>query len=501
MANGKSFLLLTYSTVLSLVAAIPGCGVGSVGDPRSDGSWVPSGPETTIIVLGDGGGPPTSYDTGTCDAATSCVWPGGQYCGIIGDGCNGTLACGACPVGQTCIDHVCLAGNIDGGMLTSCTVPGGQYCGDIGDGAGGKIACGPCSTPGWVCTAGLCTADATVCTPSECTAANGKYCGVIGDGCGHGKDCGGCAAGQLCVNNQCVPAVCTPLTCNPAGGQYCGGVLGDGCGSSITCGDCATPGWTCQAHMCKGGPSCVPTTCGAGAGKYCGTIGDGCGNTLACGDCIAGETCQNNQCISTTCVPLTCKPTGGQYCGVVGDGCGGALTCSEPCPAGWVCLNNLCVGGLTCDRLTTCANGTAYNYCGSVGDGCGGTLACGNDCAAGQVCDTTTGLCKGVAAVRGAGLRRHFGAADRGGSWLHRGGTVLPFQGGQARAVAGRVRVQHSRFSACSGSMQRGSFAARVCSVFHAEDGEQSRRTHGQPASLDFHRITQSERRGTLLAI
>jgi hypothetical protein len=389
--------LVVRAALFGLITATVGCSAGSVGEPLADGAWSPSGPETTIINLGDDGSPPATQEAGTCDATRSCVGAGGRYCGVISDGCYGTLACGDCPAGQTCIDHVCVAGSIDGGLLTSCTVAGGQYCGDIGDGAGGKLACGPCTTPGWVCTAGVCTADATVCTPRECTTTTGKYCGIIGDGCGHGKDCGGCAAGQLCVNNQCVPAQCTPLTCNPTGGEYCGGVLGDGCGGSITCGDCATPGWTCQEHVCKGGPSCAPITCGTGPGKYCGSIGDGCGNSLACGDCLAGETCRNNQCIPTTCVPLTCQPAGGQYCGVVGDGCGGLLDCSEPCPAGWVCVNSLCVGGLTCNRLTSCANGTPFNYCGSIGDGCGGTLACGNVCAAGQVCDTTTGLCKGDA--------------------------------------------------------------------------------------------------------
>ena len=391
-----------YLAVLAVFFFVSGCrdsgtleGSGDAG--RSD---VPlSGRDTGVVINIDGGPPITPID-GNCSALTSCKVAGGQYCGIIGDRCGGSLNCGTCPAGQTCVGGVCFAGaGYDGGVITTCNVPGGQYCGDIGDGAGGKLSCGPCTTPGWTCTDGLCTAEATVCTPQTCqTATGGQYCGAIGDGCGHAKDCGACAAGLLCVNNQCVPPTCVPVTCNPQGGQYCGGLLGDGCGGSITCGACTTPGWTCQGNLCRGGATCVPLACGTGTGKYCGIVGDGCGGSLACGECLASETCQNNQCVPAVCTPLTCNPKGGQYCGgLVGNGCGGSIDCNAPCPAGWTCQGHLCVGDLTCPRLTACTNGTPFNYCGDVGDNCGGTLRCGSSCTAGQVCDTTTGLCKGDA--------------------------------------------------------------------------------------------------------
>jgi hypothetical protein len=347
---------------------------------------------------GSDGGPPFGIDG--CNLISSCKVAGGQYCGIIGNGCGGSVNCGDCPAGLTCTNRVCSNGaGYDGGVLTSCTVTGGQYCGDIGNGAGGKLACGACTTPGWSCTDGLCTADATICTPKVCQpTTGGQYCGAIGDGCGHAKDCGVCAAGLGCVNNQCVPTTCTPVTCNPTGGQYCGGLLGDGCGGSITCGACTTPGWSCQGNLCKGGTSCAPIACGTGTGKYCGTVGDKCGGSLTCGDCIAGEVCTNNQCVPSPCTKLTCNPTGGQYCGgQVGDGCGGILDCSAACPVGWTCLNSLCVGDATCKKVASCVNGTGFNYCGDIGDNCGGTIHCGSVCGAGQVCNTATGLCKGDA--------------------------------------------------------------------------------------------------------
>src|ERR1017187_9811660 len=397
-SNAQS--LGALSVGILFLGLAPGCqSVGVVGGgPRHPGRpHPPLIPTDTSFGIKFDGGSGTSVD-GVCVALTSCKAAGGQYCGVVGDGCNANLNCGDCPAGQTCSDHVCSSGSgWDGGVLTSCTVTGGQYCGDIGNGGGGKLACGACAAAGWTCTDGLCTAPATVCTPAACVSSDGKYCGSIGDGCGHAKDCGDCAAGQACVNNQCVPATgCTPATCNPTGGQYCGGLLGDGCGGKINCGDCTTAGWTCTSHLCTGGAACAPIACGTGAGKYCGTIGDTCGGSLACGECIAGETCKNNQCLPATCTKLTCNPKGGQYCGgQVGDGCGGSLDCSAACPAGWTCQNHLCVGDATCKKLAVCTNGTPFNYCGDVGDSCGGTLHCGNDCDAGQVCDTTTGLCKG----------------------------------------------------------------------------------------------------------
>jgi hypothetical protein len=395
------------AALVFLVIIAPACQgvdkVGLQGDNGPGSSTTKSDapvdkPGGTVLVIPDSGWS-FGVDSGVCIPRSSCKVGGGQYCGIIGDGCTGDLNCGDCPTGLSCQGGVCGDGTgYDAGPLTSCVVTGGTYCGEIGNGAGGKLTCGACQ-PGWACTSGLCTGDPATCTPRSCGSGASKYCGTIGDDCGHAKDCGGCAADQICTNNQCVPAVgCVPGTCNPAGGQYCGGELGNGCGGAITCGDCTTPGWSCQNHLCKGGTSCAPMACGAGAGKYCGTIGDGCGGSSDCGACIAGEVCKNNQCLPAPCTALTCNPKGGQYCGgQVGNGCGDVLDCSTACPAGWTCQNHLCVGDASCKKVTSCTNGTPFNYCGDVGDNCGSILHCGNDCATGQVCDATTGLCKGDA--------------------------------------------------------------------------------------------------------
>ena len=94
-----------------------------------------------------------------------------RYCGTVGDGCGGTLACGTCPAGSTCggggVPGVCAATNC---TPISCTpTGGGQYCGRIGNGCGGVQEC-PACPGGTACGTG---AQAGVCpgvlTTGGCT--------------------------------------------------------------------------------------------------------------------------------------------------------------------------------------------------------------------------------------------------------------------------------------------------------------------------------------------
>src|SRR5947199_902428 len=45
--------------------------------------------------------PSQQHDGGSC-TPVECVLANGRYCGPIGDGCNGTKDCGACPAEQVC---------------------------------------------------------------------------------------------------------------------------------------------------------------------------------------------------------------------------------------------------------------------------------------------------------------------------------------------------------------------------------------------------------------
>jgi len=133
---------------------VPYCGV--IGD----------GCGSSLTCAGCGAG--QSCNGGLCVSANctplTCNLPGGgRYCGMIGDGCGGSLDCGGCVAPQTCggggIASVCGASGANCTSGVACTVMGGQYCGVIGNGCGGTLDCGTCAN-GMACGTG---ANANVC--------------------------------------------------------------------------------------------------------------------------------------------------------------------------------------------------------------------------------------------------------------------------------------------------------------------------------------------------
>ncbi|HEY0707157.1 MAG TPA: hypothetical protein VGG33_10180, partial [Polyangia bacterium] len=373
--------------------------------PPADSPVIPGG--------ADGGDGP-----GAC-VPLACMMAGGQYCGTIGNGCGGTLECGACPAGEVCggggTANVCAKTDPNCVPIT-CAQTGGKYCGKIGNGCGGTLDCGDCAA-GQTCGANspqVCGVADANCKPITCAQTGGRYCGKVGDGCGKELDCGECIAGTTCggagTPNVCgkpVDTTCVPLTCTPAGGKFCG-VIGDGCGKTIDCGAC-DPGTTCGGAGTPGvcdkapPPNCDPLVCQQPGGKYCGLVGDGCNKTIDCGGCPAGQTCGGGGTPGlcgapgpAVCQPVTCQQPGGQYCGSIGDGCGKTIDCGA-CPSGDTCggggIANVCGRpGNTCQPIT-CAQ-TNGQYCGKIGDGCGKTIDCGA-CPAGEICGAggVSGVC------------------------------------------------------------------------------------------------------------
>jgi hypothetical protein len=334
--------------VLALVLGAAACaGVKPTAStqPPTDGGAAdmapPSGgPDAPVVVDARPNVPDVSIvEGGTCTPSVTCNPPNGRYCGVIGNGCFGTIDCGAsCATGEVCDNGLCVGGASC--MPLACTVTNGQYCGTVGNGCGRAMDCGVCDSS-LVCSAGGVCIPGAGCVPLTCTTATGRYCGTIGDGCGGTLQCGDCPAGSTCggagLANTCAPTNCAPGTCMAAGGaRYCG-TIGDGCGRSLDCGGC-TGTQVCTSSICRM-PGCVPLTCNAGTSRYCGTIGDGCGGSLDCGSCAAPATCAGqgvaNVCGDPNCKKITCNPTGGgQYCGTIGDGCGGTLNCPTTCPMG-----------------------------------------------------------------------------------------------------------------------------------------------------------------------
>ncbi len=86
-----------------------------------------------------GGQPPACTPT-TCAAD-------GKNCGTVPDGCDGSLSCGACTLGQTCgaggVSNVCGVGAC---TPTTCATEG-KNCGTISDGCSATLTCGACTSP------------------------------------------------------------------------------------------------------------------------------------------------------------------------------------------------------------------------------------------------------------------------------------------------------------------------------------------------------------------
>ena len=184
---------------------------------------------------GDGGS--------SCKPITKCSADDGgtlQNCGFQGDGCGGApIQCGAgCTSPQFCGGggfNVCGGNNglsVDGSVpcAPASTCSGGQNCGFQGDGCGGTLVCGAgCTSPQFcggggfnVCGGnnGLKADGATNCNPTTCAALK-LDCGPAGDGCGGLLQCGSCSGSQICggggVPGNCGNSQCTGL-CLQQGG-------------------------------------------------------------------------------------------------------------------------------------------------------------------------------------------------------------------------------------------------------------------------------------------
>lgn len=343
------------------------------------------------------------FDLGTCvgeePEPPECtpVACGSDQCGVVSNGCGGTMDCEGCPSGQVCDDNLCRVQCVK----TTCEEQG-IACSTIADGCGGVLEC-ECNacTPQEDCPPDACgyvpdgCADVIFCgdCPSSCVPEDEcppGVCGIISDGCNGTLTCDPCPTGEVCGAggpNECGPPVCRPLECYELTDRFgiqCG-LVGNGCGQTIECGTCP-PGQICtvvdgQPNRCAG---CVPKTKEvACAGLECGKVGDGCGGEHDCGTCPSGEVCGSvspNMCDpGPQCTPKAC-PAGAE-CGVVGDGCGSSVNCGT-CPAGQLCglFEPYKCGGCT---PQTCESAGAQ--CGKIGDGCGKELDCGQ-CAPSFIC-------------------------------------------------------------------------------------------------------------------
>ncbi len=344
----------------------------------------------------------------------------GYQCGYAWLGCgdrntpSNYTYCGDCPTNQICngLNNLCEPTcSPSPNPLTVCRAANaalGYNCGVISDGCGGTVDCSSAAVTGqdstFGCKAGYACAaqgDQNICEPFEigleCVIA-GRVCGTINSACGGQPiDCGSCTPPQVCLSNGLCGAPCTPATC-PAGYQC--GFINDGCGNTMaSCGTCPNNNDVCLAnHNC-----CTPETVGQYQGNgQCGNalVDPVCGNTLnvpcpnggLCSTCndsncttsstpgVAGTCCNNTAMCPTdgTCPLITNTCTGVQMrCGCAGGKFPIPVATVAPAPTSKPCAS------YTANKM----NGDPCSYNPAFSDGQGNLYTC--DCG-GNYCITGT---------------------------------------------------------------------------------------------------------------
>lgn len=165
-----------------------------------------------------GGDPAKPGECGTppvvCTPWTCGHYPSGT-CGTQSDGCGGLTAnCNPCTAPATCggggvPDQCGIAPTSDASLCTPITSCPAGTCGVISNGCGGTVACATTCTAPQTCggggTPGQCGSAGSTCTPLTCAQACANAgittgcCGQFSDGCGGlTASCGGCVPPAIC---------------------------------------------------------------------------------------------------------------------------------------------------------------------------------------------------------------------------------------------------------------------------------------------------------------
>ncbi|MET0287672.1 MAG: hypothetical protein ABW352_24505, partial [Polyangiales bacterium] len=352
-------------------------------------------------------------DTVSPCVALTCTSKGHQ-CGDDGDGCGGILSCGDCSTGKQCM--FASSGNTCQDVPPpQCTKLGiaeacANTCGVVGDGCGGTLNCQ--SSPMTACptgqtcggggVSGQCGGGGQACVPMLPSMVCDGKCGTQSDGCGNAITCNASNGGQVCnaasgescggggTPNQCGKPPCMPKTqlelCPLSGTNKSCGRQPDGCGNLVDCGGCASD-QQCglfTASQCGTIPTCQPLAVANACAGKCGTVPDGCGGSYTCNSSNGGVSCAGseycgansmpNKCGAppVSCVAKTCAQLG-HSCGLASDGCGKVLNCWPSCGVNDPACSGSCSANSACLANQT----TGAQSCVSGGPTCTGSL-CGN---------------------------------------------------------------------------------------------------------------------------
>lgn len=255
---GLSRLARAPALIFSLAFISLSLGLVACGDDSG-------GPFDSGVDAAEDGSLEDASDSETCfpRSCQSLIRDGAPVCGLIDDGCGGTIDCsieeGSCAENRECV--------LDDDGISRCRHRG-------------EGACSPLTREA-VCVYGT--------------------CGHRSDGCASTIDCGGCAEGEHCALGVCSSDACEPLPIEVACAGKCGRVS-DGCDGAY---ECTPPAGGAQCNFFEycgfGGTAnecgCTPLSSCEEAGAGCGMISDRCGGILNCWDdpdapsCPMGETC------------------------------------------------------------------------------------------------------------------------------------------------------------------------------------------------------------------
>src|SRR5262249_22616085 len=216
-------------------------------------------------------------------APATCAGAGAN-CGMLADGCGGTLDCGTCPLPEACGGGG--TPNVCGGCTPTTCAAAGANCGTIADGCGGTLDCGTCTLPETCSGSG---------TPN--------VCGIVPAGLGP-MCCGRSDASGVCSGSSPAPgsgpgALCAPLggrrfqwTAPPAGGEPCpSGVVFP----FVTAGPCGPPATFPPTSFCCHPGVVVVGPCGTLVASDVAVLSDWLANACndkglypaVVGDCVA----------------------------------------------------------------------------------------------------------------------------------------------------------------------------------------------------------------------
>jgi hypothetical protein len=183
----------------------------------------------------DNCGEPRTANCGTCTSPNTCGGGGvpnicgcspstcgslGKNCDTWPDGCGGTLNCGSCSFGYSCIEGICEYTCVPENDTEFCSRYGkncGTFTSTDNCGEPRTANCGTCTSPNTCGGGGV--PNICGCSPSTCGSL-GKNCDTWPDGCGGTLNCGSCSAGYNCINGVCTVGWCyrMPITLTNGGG-------------------------------------------------------------------------------------------------------------------------------------------------------------------------------------------------------------------------------------------------------------------------------------------